>query len=83
MGGRHAERLPIDSVEALRDVSGEFKMLRLIVAYRNHARLIKKNISRHQDGILQQARPDGLLLFGLGLKLGHALQPAERRDASQ
>ena len=52
-------------------------MLRLVVTDGHDAGLVEQDVGGHQDGVLQQAVAHGFLLGGLGLILGHALQPAD------
>jgi hypothetical protein len=69
-------------VELLRDVARELEMLLLVVADRHVGGAIKQDVGRHQHRIIVEA--DGSVLAVLArllLELGHAVEPAEARDA--
>ena len=69
-------------VELLRDVARQLQMLLLIVADRNMGRAIDENVGCHQHRIVVEA--NGRILPVLArflLELGHAVEPAEPRDA--
>ena len=69
-------------VELLRDVARQLQMLLLVVADRNVGRAIDENVSGHQHRIVVE--PDRRVLPVLArflLELGHAVEPAEPRDA--
>ena len=87
--GKNASPKPcawIDSrevvVELLRDVARELEVLLLVLADRHMGGAIDQNVGGHQGRI--GVEPDrGVLavLAGLLLELGHAVEPAEPRDA--
>ena len=77
------EGIAVERIEALRDIAGEFEVLRLVVAHRDDAGLVEQDVGGHQDGVLQQAVADGFLFGGLRLVLRHALQPADGGDAGE
>ena len=69
-------------VELLRDVARQLEMLLLVVADGNVSGEIEQDVGRHQHGIIIE--PDrGVLavLARLLLELGHAVEPAQARDA--
>ena len=69
-------------IEFLRDVAREFEMLLLILADRHVGGAIDQNVGRHQVRIGVEPDRDVLaILAGLLLELGHAVEPAQPRDA--
>jgi len=73
------------SIDALlRNVAGQFQVLFLVFADWHQVGVIKKDVGRHQHGVIQQ--PNGhvvALLDRLLLELDHPLQPVERSDTVQ
>ena len=77
-----ADRVGEVVVELLRDVARQLEMLLLVLADRHVGGAIDQDVGRHQGRI--GVEPDrGVLavLAGLLLELGHAVEPAEARDA--
>ena len=69
-------------IELGRDVASQLQMLFLILAHRHVRRLVEQNVGglQHRIGI----EPDAgalLVLAALFFELGHAIEPAEARDA--
>ena len=56
-------------------------MLLLILANRHLVGVVEQNVSSLKDRIVEQAGEYALLLLGLHLILGHALQPTQGRHA--
>src|ERR1700733_1241563 len=69
-------------VELLRDVARQLQMLLLVVADRNMRRPIDENVGGHQHWIVVKSDRRVLpVLARFLLELGHAVEPAESRDA--
>ena len=69
-------------VEFLRDVARKLQVLLLVLADRHVGRAIDQNVGRHQRRIgIKPDRRVLAILAGLLLELGHAVEPAEPRDA--
>ena len=54
IGIGHGERVAVPRVEPLRQVTGEFQMLALILTDRHQIRLIQQDVRCLQDGIREQ-----------------------------
>ena len=77
------EGVGVERIEALRDIAGEFQVLRLVVADGDDTRLVEQDIGGHEDGVLEEPVADGFLFGGLYLVLRHAFEPADGRDAGE
>ena len=71
-------------VHSLRNVAGELDVLPLVVADRDEARVVKKDVGGHQRRIGEKPRAGALaLLAALLLELRHALEPTQWDEALQ
>jgi len=70
-------------VELLGQVAGELQVLLLVVAHRHEVGVVEQDIRGHEHRVEEQAGVDRLLLAGLVLELGHALQLPERAEAAE
>ena len=81
-GARPRDGLGEIVVEFLRDVAGELEMLLLVLADRHMGGVIEQNVGGHQVRIDVESDARVLaVLAGLLLELGHAIEPADARDA--
>ena len=76
---------PVAGVEACRQITGELKMLPLVLPHRYLISLVQQDVGSHQHRIGEQAHVCGLRshLGGLVLELGHPLGLAEAGDAPE
>ena len=69
------------------DIPAKLDVLFLVIADRNHIRIVEEDIGRHQDRIGQKACSNRFLAAALGLELGHAVElsgvAAAAEDPSQ
>ena len=71
-------------VEAGGNLARQFKVLFLILADRHMGCLVQQDVSSHQDRIgIEAERGHFLLLAGLFLELGHAVEPAHRGQGGE
>ena len=69
----HGENVAVNAVETLGNVPGQLQMLLLVGSDGHQISLIKQNVRRHQDGIVEQTRVDVVRVLGaFVLVLGHA-----------
>ena len=80
---RQLERGAVELVEARGDVPRELDVLLLVGADGHLVCLVEEDVGRHQRRVGQQARADGVRRLGLGLELGHAVEPAEGAGAGE
>ena len=68
----------------MRQVARELDMLLLVFADGDEVGVVDEDIRRHQHGIIKKAAVEGVfMLAGFILKLGHALEVAERAYAGE
>ena len=76
------DRFRVVIVEFGGDVAGQLQMLLLVVPHRHMGGLVEQDVGGHQRGIGQKPERDVLGIFPrLVLELGHAVHPADPRDA--
>ncbi len=82
--GQRKEVNPVAPVERAGDVAGELEMLLLVLAHGDMGRLVEDDVSGHQHRIGVEPEPRLFaLLAGLFLELGHAVEPAQGREATE
>ena len=72
---------PNSRLKRVGDVAGQLDVLALIVPYRHLVGAVQYDVPGHENGIVEQSGGHALHSGGLVLVLGHALQPADGRDA--
>src|SRR5699024_3168747 len=80
---RDGERVPEQVVEADGQVPGQFDVLLLVFPDRHDVGVVGEYVRGHEDGVVEEARADGITVFTLGFELRNAVQPPERGDAVQ
>ena len=82
--GQREELDAVAPVEGAGDVARKLQMLLLVLADRHVRRLVEQDVGRHQHRIGVEPEPGIVaLLAGLLLELGHAVEPAQGREAAQ
>jgi hypothetical protein len=77
------ERRAVSGVETLRQVSGQFEVLTLVLAYRHSVGVVGEDVGRHEARVGEKADPRRLVtaFSGLVLELGHPRELPETRGA--